>query len=216
MSDIRSNIKKQIEMLVKIEGSPKVFAEKVGATKQAVNNWLRGSNAPDIERIAEIAHAYDMSLSDFLEPDNESVEYEIIDFDTPEFSSQLMNLRKRAGYSNRDTFAEKIGVNKHTYRSWESGAAAMNAEQICMCAAALDCTPNDIVGWYEDHPGDLKRAHNYTDPRQKQLNACYESLNERSKTEVSNMVKSIAADPARRIEKEGEGREDLPGVEEIA
>lgn len=43
---------------------------------------------------------------------------------------RLMKLRKAAGFSNRDEFAEKIGVNKYTYRSWESGAAMMNAEQV--------------------------------------------------------------------------------------
>lgn len=65
---------------------------------------------------------------------------------------QLMRLRKAAGYSNRDDFAKKIGVNKYTYRSWESGAAMMSVEQVWNCAVALGCTPNDILGWYEDHP----------------------------------------------------------------
>lgn len=65
---------------------------------------------------------------------------------------QLMRLRKAAGYSNRDDFAKNIGVNKYTYRSWESGAAMMSAEQVWNCAVALGCTPNDILGWYEDHP----------------------------------------------------------------
>lgn len=65
---------------------------------------------------------------------------------------QLMKLRKKAGYSNRDEFAKKIEVNKYTYRSWESGAAMMNAEQVWNCAVALGCTPNDILGWYDDHP----------------------------------------------------------------
>ncbi|MEG0322628.1 MAG: helix-turn-helix transcriptional regulator [Raoultibacter sp.] len=64
---------------------------------------------------------------------------------------QLMHLRKAAGFSNRDAFAAKIGVNKYTYRSWESGAAMMNAEQLWNCAEALGCTPNDILGWYETH-----------------------------------------------------------------
>ena len=58
-----------------------------------------------------------------------------------------------------------------------------------------------------------KLVREYTDPRQEQLNGCYESLNESSKTDVANMVKSIAADPARRIEKEGE---DLPDSEDVA
>ena len=61
--------------------------------------------------------------------------------------TNLMKLRKAAGYSNRDEFAEKLGVNKYTYRSWESGAAIMNIEQVWDCAVALGCTPNDILGW---------------------------------------------------------------------
>ena len=34
---------------------------------------------------------------------------------------QLMRLRKAAGYRNRDTFAEAIGVKPRTYKTWESG-----------------------------------------------------------------------------------------------
>lgn len=67
---------------------------------------------------------------------------------------KLMEFRKAAGFKNRDLFAEKIGVNKYTYRSWESGAAMMNAEQIWNCAVALNCTPNDLLGWYDEHPED--------------------------------------------------------------
>lgn len=63
---------------------------------------------------------------------------------------RLMKLRKAAGFSNRDEFAEKIGVNKYTYRSWESGAAMMNAEQVWNLALALGCSPNDILGWNEE------------------------------------------------------------------
>lgn len=65
---------------------------------------------------------------------------------------RLMELRKAAGYRNRDDFAAKIGVNKYTYRSWESGAAMMNAEQLWNCAEALGTDPNTLMGWYEEHP----------------------------------------------------------------
>lgn len=68
-----------------------------------------------------------------------------------------MKLRKAAGFSNRDEFAEKIGVNKYTYRSWESGAAMMNAEQVWNLALALGCSPNDILGW-NDETGDFDDA----------------------------------------------------------
>ena len=74
---------------------------------------------------------------------------------------QLMRLRKAAGYSNRDDFAKKIGVNKYTYPSWESGAAMMSAEQAWNCAVALDHPREDsgerltseereIVGCYRE------------------------------------------------------------------
>lgn len=75
---------------------------------------------------------------------------------------RLMKLRKAAGYSNRDEFAEKIGVNKYTYRSWESGAAMMNAEQLWTCAKALGCSPNDILGW-NDEMGDFDADEVLTD-----------------------------------------------------
>lgn len=63
---------------------------------------------------------------------------------------QLMKLRKAAGYTNRNDFADKIGVNRYTYRSWESGTAVFNIEQLWNLAVALGCSPNDILGWKEE------------------------------------------------------------------
>lgn len=57
-----------------------------------------------------------------------------------------MQMRKAAGFSNRDKFADLIGVNRHTYKSWETGASMMNLEQAYNCAIALGCTLNDLVG----------------------------------------------------------------------
>ena len=82
---------------------------------------------------------------------------------------RLMELRKRAGYRNRDEFAQVIGVNKHTYRSWETGAAMMSLSQAYDVALALGCTLNDLVGMDSN-------ARQYADPRQAELNRCWESL----------------------------------------
>ena len=59
---------------------------------------------------------------------------------------QLMQLRKKAGYKNRDDFAKKIGVNKHTYRSWECGAAMMSLEQAYNITEVLGCTLDELAG----------------------------------------------------------------------
>lgn len=120
---------------------------------------------------------------------------------------QLKRIRKMRGVKQGE-IARELGVKTSRYGTWERGERNMSFPQACAIADILDCTLDEIAG--------REPVREYTDPRQEQLNGCYESLNEESKTQVSEMVKSIAADPARRIEKEGQGREDLPGMEEIA
>lgn len=102
---------------------------------------------------------------------------------------QLMKLRKAAGYSNRDEFAKKIGVNKYTYRSWESGSAMMNAEQVWNCAVALGCTPNDILGWYETHP----REESFSDTYEQELMDCYRSSTVDRKERILDTARDAAA-----------------------
>lgn len=83
----------------------------------------------------------------------------------------LSELRKRAGYKNRDAFAEAIGVNRYTYRSWESGAAMMSLEQAFNCCIALGCTLNDLVGMGERRISDdelgLIECYRMATPRQR-------------------------------------------------
>lgn len=73
MTTVRKNVQAQITKLAELEGGPKAFADKIGSTKQTVNNWIKGHNAPDIEKIAEIAHAYGLRLSDMLLSENDPV-----------------------------------------------------------------------------------------------------------------------------------------------
>lgn len=69
MGKVRDTIRKNLRVLVDYEKSPKAFAEKIGSTKQSVNNWVNGNNAPDIELIAKIASIYGIPLSAILEGD---------------------------------------------------------------------------------------------------------------------------------------------------
>lgn len=81
---------------------------------------------------------------------------------------QLMKLRKAAGFRNRDDFAEKLGVNRHTYRSWETGAAQMNAEQLFNVAVLLDCSIDEILG--HEVPA------SFSDPREAELHRVWRGL----------------------------------------
>lgn len=72
---VRDTVLDKIRELVKLEGSNTAFAKRVGASKQAVGNWINGANAPDIEMIATIAKAYGIPLSEML---SNSVTYEVV------------------------------------------------------------------------------------------------------------------------------------------
>ena len=111
---------------------------------------------------------------------------------------RLMKLRKAAGYSNRDEFAEKIGVNKYTYRSWESGAAMMNAEQLWTCAQALGCSPNDILGWNEE-TGDFDAGDALTVDEREIVDNCRDSSPQWQKNIA--MTAKAAAGESKRDEK---------------
>lgn len=121
--------------------------------------------------------------------------------------TQLRKYRLIADLTQQQ-MADRLGVKKRTYGSWERDEAEMSFPWACACADILECTLDELAG--------RKSVRDYTDPRQEQLNGCFESLNDESKTQVSEMVKSIAADPARRIEKDGQDLPDSQDVAEIA
>lgn len=66
----------------------------------------------------------------------------------------IAQFRKAAGMTQEE-LANKTGIKLSTYRSWEQGIAAkIPLESVCRIAEVLDCTPNDLYGWYIDHPED--------------------------------------------------------------
>lgn len=79
---------------------------------------------------------------------------------------RLKELRKRRGLSQED-MAEKLGIKKSRYGTWERGERMPSLAQAYDCAVALDCSIDEIAGH------DLPQA--YSDPRQAELNRCWES-----------------------------------------
>lgn len=63
---------------------------------------------------------------------------------------QLRPIRKEKKLSQAE-LADKIGANIRTIGAWERGETMMSIEQLCNCCEALDCTPNDMTGWYLEH-----------------------------------------------------------------
>ena len=66
---VRENVCKSIAVLVSREESKVAFANKIGVSKQTLNNWLQGKNAPDIETVAKVSQLYGVSFEGILKGD---------------------------------------------------------------------------------------------------------------------------------------------------
>ncbi len=53
--------------------------------------------------------------------------------------------RLRAGYKSAQQFANKMGIEPHTYRKYERGDAEPNFETLTRICADLQITPNDLL-----------------------------------------------------------------------
>lgn len=90
----------------------------------------------------------------------------------------LKELRKQKGMTQED-LAKGVGQSKRVVGAWERLETQITLDDACRVCDALGCTPNDLCGWYLDHPEDLpappSEADAFADPYQAELNACYEA-----------------------------------------
>ena len=70
--NIREILRKNLIQLMDIyKVSQKELAEKLGVTPSAVNNWIKGSNSPNIEIVAQICFIFNISISELLDEKEE-------------------------------------------------------------------------------------------------------------------------------------------------
>lgn len=86
---------------------------------------------------------------------------------------QLKSLRKKRRITQQ-ALADKLKVDIGTVGNWERGKTMMSIEQLCNCCEILGCTPNDMTGWYLEHPSDEVV---YEDPAREELLMCYDGSN---------------------------------------
>lgn len=69
---------------------------------------------------------------------------------------RLKELRKQAGLTQQD-LCDATQIKLGTLRTWEQGTASIKLDDACRICRALHCTPNDLCGWYIEHPEDAPR-----------------------------------------------------------
>lgn len=68
------------------------------------------------------------------------------------YKLQLKELRRRAGFKTQKDIADRLGIKERKYATWEREEVALTLEDAYNLSIVLGCTPNDLCGWYEDHP----------------------------------------------------------------
>lgn len=64
---------------------------------------------------------------------------------------RLAEMREKSRLTQVEV-SEVAGVSPKTEWNWEQGKSYPNAAQLWKMAVALECTPNDLLGWYDAHP----------------------------------------------------------------
>ena len=101
----------------------------------------------------------------------------------------LKKMRESTGLTQQQV-ADDLGLKVATYRTWEQGSVKITLENACNCAVALGCSPNDICGWYIDHPED--RPAPPGDPGAAELLGCYRSCTPERQDALLNLARDSA------------------------
>lgn len=116
---------------------------------------------------------------------------------------QLKSVRKENGISQSE-LAKRLGIDIKTIGNWERGKTLPNIEQIWNCAVALDSTPNDLMGWYIDHP----REESTPAPQGgSQLMSAYNALSEEGREVAVNVVSGLTATYPQGLDTDDVGEE---------
>lgn len=112
------------------------------------------------------------------------------------YTLHLKELRKSAGFKTQKAFADHLGIKERKYATWERGEVSLTLEDACILAAALNCTPNDICGWYDSHP----REHDASglSSEENEIVSCYRQSTAQWKQNISMTARAAAGESKER------------------
>lgn len=96
--------------------------------------------------------------------------------------------------------AKIAGVSSKTEWNWEQGKSFPNAAQLWDIAVALDCTPNDLLGWYDDHP--RESAQEPLPPEEAELMRNYRSCTPQWRANISMTARAAAGEAREEAERD--------------
>lgn len=121
---------------------------------------------------------------------------------------QLKKFRKAAKL-NQQQMADKLGVLKRTYGSWERQEVEMSLKQAFECAVILGCSIDDLVGYTPPIESRLPDPKEFLEEYSKSDEA--KEIENRHRKEISSMI--LAGDKNEQLYKDP-GQEELIGYYE--
>ena len=101
---------------------------------------------------------------------------------------KLKQARKENGYSQAD-LANALNLDIKTVGNWERGKTLPDIEQLWKCAKVLHTDPNDLLGWYEEHPEDKPSAPAGAEG---ELIVCYRKSTEKRRSKILETARDQA------------------------
>ena len=86
--------------------------------------------------------------------------------------------------------AKKVGKSFRTIQSWERGESYPNAEYVSVLCNVFNVDPNNLLGWYIDHPHEETTQAPWENSR---LVSAYGALSEEGREVAENVVTGLLA-----------------------
>ena len=110
---------------------------------------------------------------------------------------RLKNVRIEHGFTQREV-ADAIGIKLSTYRTWEQGSVKLTLENACIISQFLGCTPNDLCGWYEDHPRPV--SDSTLEDEEREIVGCYRKSTPQWKKNIAMTARAAAGESKEEAE----------------
>lgn len=84
--------------------------------------------------------------------------------------------------------AKAVNKSYVTIQSWEKGTSYPNAESILDMCSLFGCTPNDLLGWYDNHQRPIEEMSS----GERALISSYNKCDEATKASILMVAKNSA------------------------
>lgn len=101
---------------------------------------------------------------------------------------RLRERREALGLSQKE-LAQKVGKSFRTIQSWEREESYPNAELVGTLCEVFNTDPNDLLGWYEEHPEDRPTAPTGAEG---ELITCYRQSTEKRRSKILETARDQA------------------------